>query len=411
MEKKEEAWLKKIQERLDDYSAPLPSAGWERLETDLPARHTTRKLVPLHRRWTALVAALVAGVLVFIGFRLLYKEPQNMLPADDVRPTLTADALPVPPPVDARLPQTQGVARRTPISADRSVPFVQTASDIPEDKMIEDNKKEKKEVKEYNRKKEERGKKKTTFETESSLLALADNPHRLDTPKGWSIGLSAGNTGGFGDSGSSLLGSYPLQDGALGSGYVNIDLAATSNGIITIPEGQELVFKNGIPYLQSTRPELLSADHKQPVSVGFTVRKALPRHFSLETGLVYTYLASDLLYAGATGEVRQKLHYLGIPLRANWSFIDRKDFNLYVSAGGMMEKCIYGKIGTENVAINPLQWSVMASVGAQYNLSRRVGIYVEPGVSYYFDDGSDICTIRKDNPFNFTLQAGLRLSY
>lgn len=29
---KEELWLKKMKERLDDYSEPLPSDGWERLE-------------------------------------------------------------------------------------------------------------------------------------------------------------------------------------------------------------------------------------------------------------------------------------------------------------------------------------------------------------------------------------------
>ena len=32
MMKDDELWLKKIKERLDDYSEPLPDAGWERLE-------------------------------------------------------------------------------------------------------------------------------------------------------------------------------------------------------------------------------------------------------------------------------------------------------------------------------------------------------------------------------------------
>lgn len=45
-----------------------------------------------------------------------------------------------------------------------------------------------------------------------------------------------------------------------------------------------------------------------------------------------------------------------------------------------------------------MQLSVMGAVGAQYNISNRVGIYVEPGVSYFFDDGSPIETIRKENP-------------
>ena len=76
-----------------------------------------------------------------------------------------------------------------------------------------------------------------------------------------------------------------------------------------------------------------------------------------------------------------------------------------------MEKCIYGKIGSKTEIVDPIQLSVMASTGIQYNISHRVGIYVEPGISYYFDDGSEIQTIRKENPFNFTLQAGLRFSY
>ena len=72
-----------------------------------------------------------------------------------------------------------------------------------------------------------------------------------------------------------------------------------------------------------------------------------------------------------------------------------------------MEKCVYGKIGSESETVKPLQFSVMGAVGAQYNISRRVGVYVEPGVSYF----SDVQTIRKENPCNFTLQGGIRLTY
>lgn len=61
--------------------------------------------------------------------------------------------------------------------------------------------------------------------------------------------------------------------------------------------------------------------------------------------------------------------------------------------------------------VKPLQLSVLGAVGAQLNLTNHLGFYVEPGVSYFFDDGSDIQTIRKENPCNFTLQAGFRLSY
>ena len=69
------------------------------------------------------------------------------------------------------------------------------------------------------------------------------------------------------------------------------------------------------------------------------------------------------------------------------------------------------KTGTEQTRIKPLQYSVMGSVGAQYGLSRHFALYVEPGISYFFDDGSSVQTIRKENPLNFNLQTGIRLTY
>ena len=58
----------------------------------------------------------------------------------------------------------------------------------------------------------------------------------------------------------------------------------------------------------------------------------------------------------------------------------------------------------------PFQWSVNAAAGLQFNFSSLVGLYVEPGVSYYFDDGSSLKTIYKEKPLNFNLNLGIRLS-
>lgn len=228
---------------------------------------------------------------------------------------------------------------------------------------------------------------------------------------GWSVGLAVGNTGGL-ISGNSIGGGGLMQsDPNFGYSGGKVDLSTIANGIMDVPEGQALVFKNGMPYLMRNSEQIVDIDHKQPLSFGFSVRKGLARGFSVETGLTYTYLASDVKFVESSEKVSQKLHYLGIPLRANWNFVDKKSFIMYVSAGGAMEKCVYGKIGSESETVKPLQFSVMGAVGAQYNISRRVGVYVEPGVSYFFDDGSDVQTIRKENPCNFTLQGGIRLTY
>ena len=77
------------------------------------------------------------------------------------------------------------------------------------------------------------------------------------------------------------------------------------------------------------------------------------------------------------------------------NFLEKKYFTLYVSAGGMVEKCVYGKLADDKVNVKPLQFSVAGVVGAQFNATDHVGLYVEPGVSYFFDDGSKVQTIRK----------------
>lgn len=108
---------------------------------------------------------------------------------------------------------------------------------------------------------------------------------------------------------------------------------------------------------------------------------------------------------------------MGIPLKVNRNIWSNKRFEVYASAGGAVEKCVSGKRsiigsvstsnagkdeqfsgGEENVKVKPLQWSLSAAAGAQFKITEKLGIYAEPGVVYYFDDGSNVNTIRKEHP-------------
>ncbi|MDL2212419.1 PorT family protein [Bacteroides sp. OttesenSCG-928-E20] len=165
--------------------------------------------------------------------------------------------------------------------------------------------------------------------------------------------------------------------------------------------------------------------HKLPISLGITLRKELSNRFSLETGLVYTQLNSELT-GGQDNYYRQeqKLHYVGIPVKANFTLYDDNAFEAYASAGGMIEKCVSGSLITDyfennqktysskhSLKADPLQFSLIASVGVQYKFNDRLSVYAEPGLSYYFDDGTAINTIRKEKPFNFNLLCGVRMTY
>ena len=150
--------------------------------------------------------------------------------------------------------------------------------------------------------------------------------------------------------------------------------------------------------------------HHQPLSFGLSVAREFPHGFSLESGVIYTLVRSDVQTRHSSEDVSQKLHFIGIPLRVNWRFLERGRFSLYVGAGGMAEKCVSAKFGSTAVNEPSLQWSALAAVGAQYRLGDFVGLYFEPEGSYYFTE-TRLRSVRTDSPLTLSLRLGVRLSF
>lgn len=163
--------------------------------------------------------------------------------------------------------------------------------------------------------------------------------------------------------------------------------------------------------------------HRLPVRVGLNVAYRLTDRLSVESGVSYTRLSSDMKdgtkdnYSSGS----QKLDYIGVPLNVKYRAFGYRRLSVYASAGLLTEKCVSGKTTheyvisgekkkheAEDVAAKPWQLSVNAALGAQFDVLRNVGVYVEPGVSYYFDDSSTLSTIYKEKPLNFNLNLGVR---
>lgn len=163
--------------------------------------------------------------------------------------------------------------------------------------------------------------------------------------------------------------------------------------------------------------------HRQPVRVGLNVAYRLTDRLSVESGVSYTRLSSDMKdgtknnYSSSS----QKLDYIGVPLNVKYRAFGYRRLSVYASAGLLTEKCVSGKTTheyvisgekkkheAEDVAAKPWQLSVNAALGAQFDVLRNVGVYIEPGVSYYFDDRSPLSTIYKEKPLNFNLNLGVR---
>lgn len=148
--------------------------------------------------------------------------------------------------------------------------------------------------------------------------------------------------------------------------------------------------------------------HYMPVSFAASLNWEVSERWNIGTGLRYSYLRSDILQNKYVS--KQKIHYLGIPLKASYTFWDSRFINAYVSAGALFEMPLAAHIDGKKIDA-PDQWSAGAGIGMQFEITRKLSIYVEPDLYYYFDTGSDIRTIRTDKPFSVTIPVGIRFTW
>ena len=210
-----------------------------------------------------------------------------------------------------------------------------------------------------------------------------------------------------------------------GSNIVN---RYSDSGVLADPmpglfPGPSIAGSDDVTYLKAAAYKALQkspqgkAEHHAPVSVGMQLAFGIAPRLSLSTGVVYTRTSSDFYpYApNSDYQVHQVLHYVGIPVGLNYELWRSGGFHAYVMAGAEAAYNVKNDTdedGTkkENTKRDRVQFSGKASLGAQYDISPSVGLYIEPGAKYYFDNGSDIENTFKDKKLNFNLQFGLRFN-
>ena len=215
------------------------------------------------------------------------------------------------------------------------------------------------------------------------------------------------------------------------SSYAGYAGLASASMLSSRQNAEELIQTGNAVMLKSASSPAVSVGnteitHRQPVRAGVSFRYDFTKRWGVETGLTYSLLSSSISSSDSYSSFRteQKLHYIGIPLQLSYDFLQTRWVSLYANAGGMMEKCVSGRADTDymsdgnvisesrsDIQVRPLQWSLNAALGAEVHFTPLVGLYVEPGVSYFFNDGSDISTIYKERPVNFNLEFGLRFSF
>jgi len=173
------------------------------------------------------------------------------------------------------------------------------------------------------------------------------------------------------------------------------------------------------PGQESGFSELSSSTYGVPFTLGLGARIQLLPRFSVGTGLDYSLLTRSFTgsFEGESGSISHTLQYLGIPVNFFYDIVSSDRIKFYVYAGGEAEYCISNKYRLfanpdiiREYPVNRLQYSVGGGLGVEFRLSRRIGIYLDPGLNYYFPCNQPK-SIRTDKPLLLNFDAGLRFNF
>lgn len=165
--------------------------------------------------------------------------------------------------------------------------------------------------------------------------------------------------------------------------------------------------------------------HDKPITFGLSMTKTINRKWNVETGLQYSLLKSEFILGEDDYYVqkRQKIHYLGIPLRLSYKWFGANRWTAYTSAGIILNIPLSGKTDEQYVTgtvipyseswhfTPPFQWTVGTGVGLQYNFTNNWGVYLEPTFSWHIPNGSTTRTIWTEHPFTITVPFGIRFTW
>lgn len=157
-----------------------------------------------------------------------------------------------------------------------------------------------------------------------------------------------------------------------------------------------------------------------PVSVGITSKIRLSDRFDIGAGISYTIMTRKL--AGEFNrtyytDIRNIQQYIGIPVNLYYNLIGNDRLNVYIQAGGAVERGIsdsYKMVGADNSIITHreeirgVQLSASAGIGIEYWITDMLGIYFDPTIRYYFDN-RQTKSIRTEQPLQTGFETGIRL--
>ena len=256
----------------------------------------------------------------------------------------------------------------------------------------------------------------------------------VSTSRSWNISVAYNGLIGQNDNYLSAANignsnSYPNTNSPLPGSFSNwIDYHYYLNNSPSVPDDAETRSLMNIAAQNSLiNSGMMEAryEHKLPITLQIMFNHQLSKRLSIETGLSYTRLASTISTGSSNAYIQeqQRLHYLGIPFRLGWRWYSMAHLSLYSSAGMMLELPIKSAVDISHIVNDictfqketsldvPCQLSGSFGLGLQYDFTPHFGVYLEPSLQYFFDDGSSIKTYRTEHALQIALPLGIRFRW
>jgi hypothetical protein len=455
-------WLGKLRDSVENYSEPLPDGFWEDIKASVPVAAAANPKMKSSERflWTLAVAAvLLLGIVLLLPqdkepvngeLALVVMAEEDVVNEDDGEDTvaekISDDKIIVEKVHMEEIPAVGGAAERILEEeiGGNGIAIAEVVGTELENNVLKGISGGEKAGKEtdvtgnaddkFEHKTENRQTELQTYREEylKELEYLKEDVTGRRTGGRRSVSFGAGNNRvqldfvlGFkeaapamGDAGS-LNGSNRVPDSF--ASFINMSSQQVEN-VTWMGENSPMVFNAPQSY------KTCSYKHRQPFRTGVSFAFELGRWLYAESGLSYQYMGSAMYAGGQFAEnsslADQKLHYLGIPVKIGVNFMSEKRFQIYLSGGYMVEKCVYGVLEQPNghvvrLKLKGVMNSVNVTAGMQFKIGEFMALYMEPGWYKYLGLGEEIGrqngyileNIYTDHPDGISFQGGLRFMF
>ena len=441
----EDKWIKDIKDRLADFEMEAPEGLWDAINPEAAKPNAEARSAKGFAKYRAVAAAAAVAAIAGIGLIYFVGDDNNLSPNEYVayksaagksENTLNLAGISPTNPAkqSANLSQLNSNTlshlkqKREHINAEEEItvmadsPVIVSEDEKPNADLTEETSQT-----ESDKGKENRDAKLSLLDYGYDYMPTRNKSPRAKTASQYgsdkiSIGVMT-SAGSFGYDSNSGNPSFSNNGNPPSNGQDNPNFNDPNGGDIDGNDSNNPVIPdNAIP---DDKTDEIS--HHMPVKFGLAFLYRLSHKIGIETGLTYTYLSSDVKYGGSNSKFTdgtQSLHYVGIPVNVKYRPIHTRWFDIYLSSGFAFDKCVSSSVNgrlrtpqpgmraTERMSLGekPFQISANISAGVQFNITPSLGLYVEPGAGYYFNDGSHLSTYYKEHPLNFNINAGLRLS-